>query len=55
MTVPASKTNNVWRVRGTGKNGIDIQLPMVIRPTKAAEYEIVEARSRSPNIVNHIK
>jgi hypothetical protein len=55
MTVPASRTNNVWRVRGIGKKGIDIQLPSVIRPTNAAEYEIIEARLRSPNIVNHKK
>jgi hypothetical protein len=55
ITVPESSTNNVWRVRGTGTKGIDIQLPSVISPTNAAEYEMIVARLISPNIVNHKK
>jgi hypothetical protein len=55
MTAPESRTNNVWRVKGTGTKGIDIQLPSVIRPTKVAEFEIIVARLISPNIVNHKK
>jgi hypothetical protein len=55
MTVPASRTNIVWRVRGTGTKGIDIQLPKVIKPINAAEYEIIVDRLISPNIVNHKK
>jgi hypothetical protein len=55
MTAPESRTNNVWRVKGTGTKGIDIQLPRVIRPTNVAEFEIIVARLISPNIVNHKK
>jgi len=36
-TIPASNTNRVWSVRGTGKKGSDTQAPRLIRPIKAAE------------------
>jgi hypothetical protein len=54
MTVPARRTNRVWRVMGTGTNGTEIQLPTAMSPIKAPENAIVLARCRSPNIVNHI-
>jgi hypothetical protein len=52
MTAPASSTNNVWSVKGTGIHGIEIQLPSVMRPMNAAEYAMVLDLVRSPNIVN---
>jgi hypothetical protein len=53
MTAPASSTKSVWSVNGTGTNGIEIQLPSVMRPINTAEYAIILERSRFPNIVNH--
>ncbi|MGD1004196.1 MAG: hypothetical protein ABR887_02105 [Methanoregulaceae archaeon] len=55
MFAPASRTNNVWSVKGTGIKGIEIQLPNEISPIKAAEFAITVERLRSPNIVNHRK
>jgi hypothetical protein len=42
-------------VKGTGKNGIEIQLPSAISPINAAEYDIIAALWIFPNIVNHKK
>jgi hypothetical protein len=52
MTAPASSTNNVWSVNGTGTNGIEIQLPSVMRPINVAEQAIILDLSMFPNIVN---
>jgi hypothetical protein len=42
-------------VSGTGKNGIEIQLPSVMSAINAAEYDIIAALCIFPNIVNHKK
>ena len=53
MTTHVISTKNVWSVSGTGKKGMEIQLPTAMSAIQAAEYATSRDFSRSPNIVNH--